>query len=179
MKIYNFSALVNDVWFTTFFLSLLLTGVACEPASTVNKVPSEKGLNASVYARYAPVKMDIMPLTEFVEPNSPEGKTKIKVYVSLSDSFDCQVKSPCVFRFELYEHIQRSGEPKGRRLIIWPDMNLNNTVENNRYWRDFLRAYEFNFDFEPQKTQNYILQVTCLCPNGRRLTADFNIKRAE
>jgi len=150
------------------------------PVSTVNKSPSEKGFNAAIYARYGPVKADIMPLTEFIiEPNNAEGKTKVKVYVSLSDMSGCQVKSPCVFRFELYEHIKRSGEPKGKRLIIWPDINLNNAVENNKYWRDFLRAYEFTFDFEPQKNQNYMLQVTCLCLDGRRLTADFNIKCAE
>jgi hypothetical protein len=162
-----------------------LTGVACRPVSTVNPVstingvPSEKKFNAALYVRYAPVKIDIMPLTEFVEPNNVEGRTKVRVYVSLSDMFGCQIKSPCVFRFELYEHIKRSGEPKGKRFTIWPDINLNNVVENNKYWRDFLRAYEFNLDFEPQKNQSYILQITCLCPDGRRLSADFNIKSAE
>ena len=165
--------------FQVFFLSLILTDVACVPISTGDKSPSEKGFSAAVYARYAPVKIEIMPLTEFIEPNSVEGKTRIRIYVSLSDLFDCQVKSPCVFRLELYEHIKRSGEPKGKRVIIWPDINLNNAVENNKYWRDFLRAYEFNLDFEPQKNQSYVLQVTCLCPSGKRLSADFNIRHTD
>jgi hypothetical protein len=170
---------IKKIIFRIFFSGLFLTGIACESVPIVSIAPSEEKVNASIYARYAPVKMDIMPLTEFVEPNGVEGRTKIKAYVSLSDMFGCQMKSPCVFRFELYEHIKRSGEPKGKRLIIWPDINLNNVTENNKYWRDFLRAYEFNFDFEPQKNQSYILQATCLCPNGRRLSADFNIRYAE
>ena len=92
------------------------------------------------------------------------------------DSFGSQIKSPCIFRFELYLRIQRSSEPKGQRVMLWPDVDLNQPQVNNEYWRNFLRAYEFNLPFEPQNGQAYILEVTCMCPNNKRILAEFILK---
>lgn len=132
----------------------------------------------SFYARYATVKIDIMPLTEFISVDDTR-QAKIKLYVSLLDTFGSQIKSPGVFRFELYEYVQRSAEPKGKRIIIWPDIDLTEPADNNVYWRDFLRAYEFNLPFEQAANQSYILQVTCLCPNGRRLSSEFTLRHSD
>jgi hypothetical protein len=129
----------------------------------------------SVYAGYRPVKVDILPLTELVGGSEKARASAIKVYVGLLDGFDCQVKSPGVFRFELYKKVERSAEPKGKRITIWPDVDLTEPGKNNGYWRDFLRAYEFILDFESTGRPNYILQVTCLCPEGKRLSAEFAI----
>ena len=154
---------------------LLLFESGCEPVAT--ELPPK--INASVYTHYAPVKIDIMPLTEFTGVGDMAEPSKINVYVSLLDSFGCQKKSPGVFRFELYEYVERSAEPKGRRITIWPDIDLTDAVENNNHWRDFLRAYEFNLGFEPESNQSYVLQATCLCPSGRRLSAEFTIKHTK
>jgi hypothetical protein len=129
------------------------------------------------YASYAPAKVDIMPLTELVTASGRESR--IHLYVSLLDVFGSQIKSPAVFRFELYEHIVRSAEPKGRRAVIWADFDLTSPAVNNEYWRDFLRAYEFDLPFEHGSGQTYILQVSCLCPNGSRLTSEFTLKQAK
>ena len=160
-----------------FFFVLLLVEAGCGPMSADLLAPT--GSDPNLFSAYTPVKVDIMPLTEFITTADAEGVSQLKVYVSLLDSFDCQVKSPGVFRFELYEYVQRSGEARGRRIVIWPDIDLTKADENNSYWRDFLRAYEFNLDFGPQRDKTYILQVTCLCPNGKRLSADFALKYPE
>jgi hypothetical protein len=121
------------------------------------------------------VKIEIMPLTEIIDAGDSESVSRIDVYVGLLDRFGCQMKSPVVFRFEVYEKVQRSAEPKGGRIVIWPDVDLTEPGENNSYWRDFLRVYEFNLDFGLEKNRSYILQVTCLCPHGRRLSAEFDL----
>lgn len=158
----------------------LLFGSGCEPKAAELPTQNGKGSNLpSIYVSYTATKIDIMPLTEFTRPSEGEGAPKIRVYVSLLDSFGYQIKNPAIFRFELYELVQRSAEPKGKRAVIWPDIDLTDVVENSNYWRDYLRTYEFNLDFEPEKNQNYILQVTCLCPNGKRLSADFALKYTE
>jgi len=163
-----------------FFFVLLLVEGGCEPATTESPSPGDNRSNLlSTYTAYAPVKIDIMPLTEFIGAGEPEEASKINVYVSLLDSFDCQKKSPGVFRFELYEYVERSADEKGRRIIIWTDVDLTDAVENNNHWRDFLRAYEFNLGFEPQNNRSYVLQATCLCPSGRRLSAEFTIKHTK
>jgi len=163
------------------FLVLLMFVVGCEPPQggikqAESPLKSVGDCNEVLfYAPYTPVKIDILPLTESTGGSNAGGKSKIKVYVSLLDSFGYQMKSPGVFRFELYARVPRSAEPKGKRISIWPDINLTDVVENNRYWRDFLRAYEFNLPFEPETSQSHILQVTCLCPNGKRLSAEFTL----
>jgi hypothetical protein len=86
------------------------------------------------------------------------------------------LKSPAIFRFELYERVQYSTEPKGQRLKLWPDVDLTNAVDNNEHWRDFLRGYEFNLDFQPTANQSYILQLTCICQADKRLTTEFILK---
>ncbi|MHC4482281.1 MAG: hypothetical protein ACYSW4_01900 [Planctomycetota bacterium] len=162
-----------------FFFVLLLVEAGCEPRPP-EPPPTGNGSNPLLaYASYAAEKIDIIPLTGFVLAEVPEESSQLKVYVSLLDSFDCQIKSPGVFRFELYQHVQRSADPKGRRIVIWPEVDLTGAAENNSYWRDFLRAYEFSLDFEPQSNHTYVLEVTLLGPSGRRLSDDFIVKNAE
>lgn len=161
---------------SVFFFVLLLVESGCEPGA-VEPPPTGSGSNLlSAYTSYTAAKIDIVPLTEFICVSGGEEEPKIKVYVGLLDSFDCQIKAPGVFRFELYEYVERSPEPKGKRIAIWPDVDLTDAVENNNYWRDYLRAYEFNLDFEPERNKRYILEATCLSPNGKRLSADFALK---
>lgn len=129
----------------------------------------------SVYSLFAPDRISIMPLTEFINTGNAR-QISIKPYVSLLDSFGSQIKSPGIFRFELYQRALRSAEPKGKRVVIWQDVDLTEPVVNNEYWRDFLRAYEFDLPFELDVNQSYILQVTFMCPNDRRLTTEFALK---
>ena len=165
-----------------FFWVLLLPQAGCESVQAPVELPSEtdNSLNQlPVHASYMPVKVDIMPLTEFIRAGDVGEMSGIKVYVSLLDAFDCQLKAPAVFRFELYEYVQRSAQPKGRRIAIWPDIDLTEPGINNEYWRDFFRAYEFNLDFVPKRNQSYILQVTSLCPTGKRLSAEVSLKHTK
>jgi hypothetical protein len=162
---------------------LLLLGVAgCGPANIKPSPKVDSGFNqpsesaAGSLTAYDPAKVDITPLTEFTIAGDGEKPSNIKVYVSLLDAFDCQIKAPAVFRFELYERVPLSADPKGPRILIWPDIDLTDAAKNNEHWRDFLRAYEFDLPFELENGKSYILQVTSLCPNGKRLSADFTLK---
>ncbi len=130
------------------------------------------------YASYAPVKVDIMPLTEYVDLGDAR-QSEIRLYVALLDSFGSQVKSPARFRFELYQQVPRSAEPKGKRVKIWPHLDLTDLPKNNEYWRDHLRAYEFTLTVEQSRERKHILQVTCICPNGRRLSSEFALAQPE
>jgi len=164
-----------------FLVLFVLLVVGCRWLSPVTEQihKPDKGPDISIYTVYAPVKINIMPLTEFRWAQNAQDQPKLSVYLSLLDSFDCQKKFPGVFRFELYEHLQRSAEPKGKRVAIWPDIDLTDPAENNRYWRDFLRAYQFDLDVQPQAGQSYILQATFMCPTGKRLSAEFELKYSD
>lgn len=165
----------------TVLLTALLAGAGCDRSRLPREAGpvTEEGMEKlSAYARYAPVKIDILPLTEVIFVHDID-RSGIDVYVSLIDQYGCQVKSPGRFRFELYEHVQRSAEPKGRRITIWPDFDLNDPAANNEGWLDFLRAYEFNLPFDQAGAQDYILEATCFCPNGRRLVSEYILRHTE
>lgn len=165
------------VIFRIFLFIFLSIGIGCNQPETVNENPATADILSS-YACYAPVKIDIMPLTEFSSLGDTQ-RLKINLYVSLLDQFSSQIKSPGMFRFELYEYIQRSAEPKGKRTIIWPDVDLTDPAKNNDYWRDFLRTYVFSLPCQQSINQDYILQVTYLCPNGKRLSSDFTLRHTK
>ena len=162
-------------------LTLLSINVGCEQPMGPNENPATTNRvfkKLSFYTRYAPSKIDILPLTEFVSSGNTQ-QSKINIYISLIDPFGSQIKSPGIFRFELYEYMQRSAEPKGKRAVIWPDVDLTDPVINNDYWLDFLRAYEFSLPCEQANSQDYILHVTSLCPNGKRLSSEFTLRQTK
>ena len=169
---------IAAVLFRILLFIFLLAAASCGqlPGRSGRTSKADNDLNKlSAYSRFAPDRITIMPLTEFINTDNIR-QISIKSYVSLLDSFGSQVKSPGIFRFELYQRALRSAEPKGKRVVIWEDIDLTEPALNHEYWRDFLRAYEFDLPFELDVNQSYILQVTCLCPNGRRLSVEFALK---
>jgi hypothetical protein len=157
-------------------MSLCLLGGCGSSSSQTASDLDEKNSDLDVFAQYSAEKISIMPLTKFVGVGAVDETERIKLYVALLDAFGSQRKTPGVFRFEMYEYIERSGEQKGKRIVIWPDIDLVASGVNNEYWQDFFRAYKFDLDFEPQMSKSYVLQVTCMIPNGKRLTAEFILK---
>jgi hypothetical protein len=125
---------------------------------------------------FGPAKISILPLSELTGSSGAGANAVLDVYVTLLDVFNCSIKSPGVLRFELYEYVSRSADPKGQRIIIWPDYDLTSPVENNKYWRDFLRAYEFGLEVRADPAKTYILEATCLSPDGRRLSGSYMLK---
>ncbi len=136
------------------------------PPTTQPSRPSQPTANTICY-KYLADDVEIMPLTEL---KSDRNAATIDVYVSLLDRFGCQVKSPAVFRFELYAFVPGSPQPKGRRLMHWPDVDLTDPATNNGYWHDYLRAYRFTMPLAQKPGSDLILQVTCMTPQGRRLS---------
>jgi hypothetical protein len=171
------------------FALLLLAGFGCElPAQREPQGGGYDGNKAPACVFYAPEKIDILPLTEFKD--AAGGETRLEAYVSLLDSAGSQIKFPGKVRFELYEHVQRSAEPKGRRVAIWPEINttepneprshwfdLGDPARNDLFWRDFIRAYQFTLPCGPQPAASYILEATCLTNDGRRLIAETSLRK--
>jgi len=133
---------------------------------------------ANVPTGFAPARIGILPLTELSRPGNSGQPAVLTIYLDLLDAFGSHIKAPGVLRFELYEYVVRSAEPKGQRITVWPDIDMTNPAENNRYWQDFLRAYEFTLDAPAGLDKTYILEATCLCPDGRRLSAQTPLRGA-
>jgi len=132
--------------------------------------------NPQLPAGFTPVKIGILPLTELAGPSGAGQGAKLNVFVTMLDAFGSQMKAPGALRFELYEYVPRSAQSKGPRLALWPDIDLTSPGENHKYWRDFLRAYEFELDAQAGRDKTYILEATCLSPDGKRLSCDYTLR---
>ena len=146
----------------------MLVSSGCEPDTSSGPYGSQAG----ILNTYVADKLHIIGLTEFVSDNDSRHWPKIRVYLDLLDKYDSRVKCPGVFRFELYNYTPRASESRGGRIHVWPDINLTDIDENNSYWKDHLRTYQFELylDFEPIDGQKFILEATCIKPGGRRLS---------
>jgi hypothetical protein len=153
-------------------LSAIMCG--CEPPQT--KPMNTEQCIARIDA-YGPATLEIIGLSELKAVAGEQDAAKLKLFVKAIDSFGSAIKAPCTFRVELYEYVARSQSPLGKRLEIWPDIDLADAGKNNDKWRDYLRAYEFNFDVSSRLEfgRVYIVEATCLSPLGKRMTAQYKL----
>jgi len=150
---------------------------AQRPAETRSREGTERPPAVKAVG-FATARIEILPLTELAEPADGEQRPILSVYLALLDAFGSQIKAPGILRFELYEYVPRSADPKGQRIAIWSgvDLDLTDPAQNNKHWRNFLRAYEFKLDVQADTGETYILEATCMCPEGKRLSAEFTLK---
>ena len=137
---------------------------------------SKSGIdNSKQFAPYSAESLEIIGLSELTPI---EGRARLKLFVRAMDSFGSAVKLPSIFRIELYDYVERSPSAAGKRIEIWPDIDLVDREENNAQWRDHLRAYEFNLDVKSKLGPGgvYIVEVTCQNPLGKRMSAQRKLK---
>ncbi len=135
--------------------------------------------SATAPTGFGPARISILPLSEITGAAGIGQDAKLDVYVSLLDAFGSPVKAPCTMRFELYEHVRRSAQTKGQRLMIWPDIDLTRPTDNHKFWRDFLRSYEFQLNLRVERDRTYILEATYLGSDGRRLSGECAIRAGQ
>jgi len=159
-----------------FAVAIVVWSTGCEPDGSVGEL--SLGSRGDVLGAYVASEVRIVGLTEITQVSAGPWQGKLKIYVDLVDNFGCRVKSPGLFRFELYEFVPRSSQPKGKRIFFPPDIDLTDATENNNHWRDFLRAYQFELDlnFSPRPDESFVLEVTFTTPRGRRLRDTFHLR---
>ena len=157
-------------------MAILTSG--CEPDG--GPAMSPKGsIPASIARSYAPERIRIIGLTDIIGTTALSlNVARLNIYVDLLDAYGSRIKSPGTFRFELYEFVPRSSDPRGDRLILWPDIDLIAAEVNNTYWQDYLRTYQFklDIDFEPGDTRTFILETTYITAQGKYLTDKYKLQ---
>ena len=153
-------------------LSFFICGCEPQPVKPLNTEQCISRIEA-----YGPATIEIVGLSELKAAAGGQGAANLKIFVKELDSFGSAIKAPFVFRVEMYEYAIRSPSPLGKRLEIWPDIDLTNSCKNNDQWRDYLRAYEFNFDVSSRIEfgRVYIIEATCLSPLGKRMSAQYKL----
>ncbi len=140
--------------------------IGCAPADPA------AGNNSPVQpCAFGAARIRIIGLTRILARSTNGKEAVLTACVDVLDSYNSHIKAPGRFRFELYEFTPRSSEPRGKRLMIWPDVDLTDPGVNNEYWQDYLRTYQFTFEMDHKPGDNtFILEATCITPAGKRLT---------
>jgi hypothetical protein len=121
-------------------------------------------------------ELRISSLTEFVRDAAVQT-VSLRTLVEVVDANGFSSPVPCVMRFELYQFRPLSSDPRGKRLILWPQQDLTEAVKNSEHWKGYLRGYEFLLPVkEPLVSgRSYVLEATCLL-DRRRLTDVFTVR---
>ncbi len=163
---------------TYIALTMAILTSGCEPNG--GPAMSPKGsIPASIARSYAPERIKIIGLTDITGTTALSlNVARLNIYVDLLDAYGSRIKSPGTFRFELYEFVPRSSDPRGDRLILWPDIDMIAADVNNTYWQDYLRTYQFkvDVDFVPADTRTFILEATFKTPRGKYLTDKYKLQ---
>lgn len=154
----------------------LVVSAGCEQETRTSS--TNPGRNLDILSAYTASSVSIMGLTGIVPDEENPNRAKLRVYVDVLDSDGVRIKTPGVFRFELYQFVPRSSNPMGKRLKLWEDIKLLDPTENNARWRDFLRAYQFDLDleFSPVRPAGYVVQVMLTTTSGKRLYNNYHLK---
>jgi len=155
---------------------LALTSLGCESQRlSSGPLPPAK---CQTLSSYTPVEICIVGLSELTPDIDNPDNSKLKIYIDLLDTAGVRIKSPGTFRFELYEYIPRTSQPKGKRIFIWDDIDLREISANNKLWRDHLRAYQFDLtiDFKPRASDIFILETTYISATGKFLSNTYLLK---
>lgn len=154
----------------------LVVSAGCEQETVTSS--TNPGRNLDILSAYTASSVSIMGLTGIVPDEENPNRATLRVYVDVLDSEGVRIKTPGVFRFELYQFVPRSSNPMGKRLKLWEDIKLLDPVENNARWRDFLRAYQFDLDLEfgPVRPAGYVVQVMLTTTSGKRLYNNYHLK---
>ena len=105
----------------------------------------------------------LLTLTAF-EPDVPDEGTILRVFVQPADA-----DAGATYRFELYELKPYNTNPRGRRLMLWPEIAAVRRTDSTTHWRPHVGAYEFELPMHtPSDGQRLVLEVTALLEDGTR-----------
>ena len=136
----------------------MLSLAGCESTTAPTASPTVEPIApAELCSGYQATDIRIVGLSGFSEERYGQIGSQMEVVVEMLDSFGTRIKSPGVFRIELYEYLPRSNDPKGKRVFAWPDTDLTRPSDNNGYWRDFLRAYRFDLSMDMRPVNPVLL----------------------
>jgi hypothetical protein len=126
-------------------------------------------------AQYGPQELTLLGLSK-IQPATGEQPAKFKFFVAVLDQYNTPLRYPGVIRFELYTRLLKSPISKGRQICVWPEIDIRDSEVNSRYFRDYLRAYEFELEAkQPVAPDTYVVLITYTLPDGRRIVNESHL----
>lgn len=120
-----------------------------------------------------PCRIEIIePFTrvrDFDQDNELDGIELLMQAVNSQDNPGLQIVGNV--RIELYEFVEASADPKGRRVDRWA-VDLSSVELQQKHWSQLTQMYEFRLEVDPAvlpRKRKYVLAVTYDTPDGIHL----------
>lgn len=106
-----------------------------------------------------------------LEPDVSGDGMQLRLFVQTTKEFEA-----VWFRFELYEFMPLAANPRGKRLMLWPQIEPGLSRADNPNWRRHLEAYEFILPIEPKPAVKvFLAEVTAMGKDGLRRSAVLKV----
>ena len=117
-----------------------------------------------------PKSVRLHPFTGTRTFDAAGGVKGLEVRIEAFDASGDSTKAFGEFRFELYEFVANSANPKGRRLGVWSE-NILQPNRNQLHWDSITRTYLFKLQwYEPITVgQQFVLAAVFSSPFTDRL----------
>jgi len=140
----------------------------------------DEAARREMFALLMPERIEIVkPFTRvksFDRDNKPDGIELLLRAVNSLDNPGLMIVGHV--RVELFEHVEASAEPKGRRLDHW-DIDLSSAARQKAFWNQLTQMYEFHLGIDPAvlpREKALVMAVTYNSPLGEHLTDECVIE---
>ena len=111
-----------------------------------------------------------------LEADAAEGAMAVRAFVRPAQGYVAER-----VRFELYAFAPYDVNPRGKRIMLWPEIEPGGADLSNRNWRPHLEAFEFVLSGVGPLAANktYLVEVTAWATDGTRKsdTIKVTVKR--
>jgi hypothetical protein len=165
-----------------FRIAIALTATITVAAAGCKSAPvaGDNGPRREMLALLMPSRIEIVkPFTHvksFDRDNTPDGIELLLRAVNSLDNPGLMIVGQV--RVELFEFVEASAEPKGRRVDYW-DIDLSTAARQKSFWNQLTQMYEFRLGVDPSvlpRQKSFVLMVTYNTPLGEHLTDECVIE---
>lgn len=137
------------------------------------KLRTDREGDGEMVSLLMPCRIDIVePFTrvrDFDHDNAEDGIELLLQAVNSMDNPGLQIVGDV--RVELYEFVEASAEPRGKRLDQW-HVDLSSVELQQKHWNQLTQMYEFKLEVDPAvlpRKRKFVLAVTYNTPQGVHL----------
>jgi len=148
----------------------MLTATGCKSAPRAGSDEARREMLSLLMPSRIEIVKPFTRAKSFDRDNSPDGIELLLRAVNSLDNPGLMIVGH--MRVELFEFVEASAEPRGRRLDYW-DIDLSSAARQKTFWNQLTQMYEFRLEVDPSvlpRQRSFVLAVTYNSPLGEHLT---------
>jgi len=156
--------------------AIMFVACGCKSAPRAGDEAAKREMLALLMPQRIEIVKPFTRVKSFDRDNTPDGIELLLRAVNSLDNPGLMIVGHV--RVELFEYVEASAEPKGRRLDFW-DVDLSSTAKQKTFWNQLTQMYEFRLGIDPTVLPHeraFVMAVTYNSPLGEHLTDECVIQ---